>query len=144
MTSTTTLPDLQKQASTRLQRPEKPNAAKDTALKAVNQLELSSYGITVKTIHRNPSPPQLYEHAIRYEPGSSIADSGALVAYSGNKTGRSPRDKRIVKHPDSEGDVWWGTVNIPMNERAFQLNRERAIDYLNLGDRLYVIDAFAE
>ena len=146
MNSTTNLVDPQKRSSARetdVERPRKPNGSKSTTLKAVNQLDLACYGITVKTVHRNPSPPQLYEHAIRYEPGSSIADSGALIAYSGNKTGRSPLDKRIVKHPDSEGDVWWGPVNIPMNDRAFQLNRERAIDYLNLGDRLYVIDAFA-
>src|SRR5436190_1298938 len=146
MTSTTTLADPQKRSSTRrtrLQRSQKSNGTESTSVKGVSQLDLAPYGITVKTIHRNPSPPQLYEHAIRYEPGSSIADSGALIAYSGIKTGRSPLDKRIVKHPDSEGDVWWGPVNIAMNERAFQLNRERAIDYLNLGDRLYVIDAFA-
>ena len=139
MSSTTTLAGPQKRSSTRGTR----NGTRSTSVKTVKQLDLAPYGITVKIIHRNPSPPQLYEHAIRYEPGSSIADSGALIAYSGLKTGRSPLDKRIVKHPDSEGDVWWGTVNIPMNERAFQLNRERAIDYLNLGDRLYVIDAYA-
>jgi phosphoenolpyruvate carboxykinase (ATP) len=109
----------------------------------VHELDLSRYGITVKTVHRNPSAAALYEHAIRYEPGSSIADSGALVAYSGSKTGRSPRDKRVVRHADSEQDVWWGPVNLPMDERVFHLNRERAVDYLNTVDRLYVVDAFA-
>jgi phosphoenolpyruvate carboxykinase (ATP) len=106
-------------------------------------LDLAPYGITVETVHRNLSPAKLYEHSIRYEPGSSIADSGALIAYSGAKTGRSPQDKRVVRHPDSEQDVWWGAVNAPMGEHAFQLNRERAIDYLNTCERLYVIDAFA-
>jgi phosphoenolpyruvate carboxykinase (ATP) len=108
-----------------------------------NELDLTSYGISVATVHRNTSPALLYEHAIRYERGSSIADSGALVAYSGAKTGRSPRDKRVVRHADSEQDVWWGPVNLPMDERAFHLNRERAIDYLNTAERLYVVDAFA-
>jgi len=106
-------------------------------------LDLTPYGITVETIHRNLSPAVLYEHAIRYEPGSSIADSGSLVAYSGAKTGRSPQDKRVVKHPDSEKDVWWGPVNLPIDEQGFRINRERAIDYLNTCERLYVIDAFA-
>jgi phosphoenolpyruvate carboxykinase (ATP) len=109
----------------------------------VAALDLAPYGVIVDTVHRNLSPAQLYEHAIRYERGSSIADSGALVAYSGAKTGRSPRDKRVVKHADSEKDVWWGPVNLPMDERAFHLNRERAVDYLNTSERLYVIDAFA-
>src|SRR6187455_108021 len=108
---------------------------------AIRPLDLASYGITVDTVHRNPSPARLYEHAIRYESGSSIADSGALVAYSGAKTGRSPKDKRVVRHPDSEKDIWWGSVNLPMDERAFHLNRERAVDYLNTSERLYVIDA---
>jgi len=107
------------------------------------QLDLKPYGITVKTILRNLSPAQLYEEAIRREAGSSIAESGALVAYSGAKTGRSPQDKRIVKHPASEKDVWWGAVNVPMDEQGFHINRERAIDYLNTCERLYVVDAFA-
>ena len=59
-----------------------------------------------------------------------IAKSGALIAYSGSKTGRSPKDKRIVRQADSENDVWWGSVNMPIDESVFAVNRERAIDYL--------------
>jgi len=106
-------------------------------------IDLAASGITVETIYHNLAPAQLYEHAIRYERGTSIADSGALIAYSGEKTGRSPRDKRVVKHPDSEKDVWWGSVNFPIDEYGFHVNRERAIDYLNTCERLYVVDAFA-
>jgi phosphoenolpyruvate carboxykinase (ATP) len=65
------------------------------------------------------------------------------VAYSGSKTGRSPRDKRIVKHQASENDIWWGPVNIGMERRGFQINRERAKDFLNTRSHLYCIDAFA-
>ncbi len=109
----------------------------------LHQIDLKPYGITVENVPRNLSPAQLYEEAIRHDAGSSIAESGALVAYSGAKTGRSPRDKRIVKHPASEKDVWWGAVNFPMEEQGFRINRERAIDYLNTCARLYVVDAFA-
>ena len=66
---------------------------------------LEDHGITVAEIHRNLPPSALYEHAMRYEKGTNIAENGALVAYSGVKTGRSPKDKRIVKHPDSEADA---------------------------------------
>src|SRR5437868_9336962 len=104
---------------------------------------LQDYDITVAEIHRNLPPSQLYEHAIRYEKDASIAENGALVAYSGVKTGRSPKDKRIVKHPNSEADVWWGTVNIPLDAHSFAINRERARDYLNTRDRLYCFDGFA-
>ena len=56
--------------------------------------------------------------------------SGALIAYSGTKTGRSPKDKRVVKHPDSAEHVWWGSVNVPIEDATFQIRKERAIDYL--------------
>ena len=60
----------------------------------------------------NPSVAALYEDALVYETGSAITSTGALTAYSGAKTGRSPLDKRIVKEPGSEKDVWWGYVAV--------------------------------
>lgn len=45
-----------------------------------------------------------------YETGTAITSSGALTAYSGKKTGRSPLDKRIVKEPTSENDIWYGLL----------------------------------
>ena len=62
----------------------------------------------------NPSVAALYEDALVYETGSAITSTGALTAYSGTKTGRSPLDKRIVQEPGSEKEVWWGPVNKPM------------------------------
>ncbi|PZD30004.1 PckA, Phosphoenolpyruvate carboxykinase (ATP) [Pyrenophora tritici-repentis] len=62
----------------------------------------------------NPSVAALYEDALVYETGSAITASGALSAYSGAKTGRSPSDKRIVEEDSSKNDVWWGPVNKPM------------------------------
>ncbi|MDD3587468.1 MAG: phosphoenolpyruvate carboxykinase (ATP) [Thermoguttaceae bacterium] len=106
------------------------------------ELDLSIYGISVPRVHRNPSPAQLYEDAILREK-AAITSSGALMNSSGIKTGRSPKDKRIVDHPASNQDIWWGSVNIKMPESSFMHNRRRAIDYLNTRDMLYVIDAFA-
>jgi len=51
------------------------------------------------------APSALYEHAILYEKDAHIAENGALVAYSGVKTGRSPKDKRVVEQSPSENDV---------------------------------------
>src|SRR6187431_1430125 len=104
---------------------------------------LSQHGLTVTEVHHNLSPSALYEHAIRFEKDASIAENGALVAYSGAKTGRSPKDKRVVEHPDSKGDIWWGPVNIACDAHTFEINRQRALDYLNTRDRLYVFDGFA-
>ena len=50
-------------------------------------LDLSVYGFTVSEVHHNLAPSALYEHAIRFEKDASIAENGALVAYSGSKTG---------------------------------------------------------
>lgn len=105
--------------------------------------DLKPHGINVLDIQRNLAPSALYEEAIRNEPGTTISDKGALIAYSGEKTGRSPKDKRVVEHAHSKDDVWWGPVNFPLDELTFNINRERAIDYLNICERLYCVDAFA-
>lgn len=109
----------------------------------MRRISLSQYGIRVENVSHNPPPAQLYCDAIRADPRCDIADSGALIAYSGEKTGRSPTDKRIVQHPDSEADIWWGDINIPISEDVFQINLERAIDYLNTRSRLFCVDGFA-
>src|SRR5688572_20061094 len=104
---------------------------------------LNQYGPSVEDVRRNLAPPELYAEAIREEPDCVISDTGALIAYSGAKTGRSPKDKRVVRQPQSEKDVWWGPVNIPIDEATFQINMERAKDYLNTRERLYCVDGFA-
>lgn len=94
------------------------------------------------SLKRNASVAQLYEEAVRKE-GAVIASSGALINLSGKKTGRSPKDKRIVYEETSKDDIWWGPVNIKLDEHTFEINRERAIDYLNTRDDIYVFDGFA-
>ena len=70
--------------------------------------DLSEYEIDVTTVHRNAPPAALYQDAFRLDIGTTLSDTGALIAYSGDKTGRSPKDKRVVEHPESAEDVWWG------------------------------------
>ena len=109
----------------------------------MNEFDLRDQGLTVREVYRNLPPSTLYEHAIRYDPNACIAENGALVAYSGTKTGRSPKDKRVVKNPQSQGDVWWGDVNVPLDQQTYGIMRERARDYLNICERLYCVDAYA-
>lgn len=110
------------------------------------ELEKKS-GLKVKEIIHNASPSFLYENALQREEGSFITSSGALAVSSGAKTGRSPSDKRIVDEPMGwwafTNEVWWGKVNIKLDDDAFLINRERAIDYLNTRKRLYIVDAYA-
>ncbi|KAF9439004.1 Protein kinase C-like 1, partial [Entomortierella beljakovae] len=94
-------------------------------------------------MNRNASVAKLYEDALRYEEGSMISSEGALVTSSGKKTGRSPKDKRIVDEPSTSENIWWGPVNTKLSEHAFLINHERAVDYLNTRERLYVFDGFA-
>lgn len=114
------------------------------------------------TLKHNAPVALLYEDAIRNE-GAVISATGALINFSGKKTGRSPKDKRIVYEETSKDNIWWGSVNIKMDERmlssillhprplnafslsldTFEINRERAIDYLNTRDNVYVFDGFA-
>ncbi|KAG6468731.1 hypothetical protein ZIOFF_073424 [Zingiber officinale] len=56
----------------------------------------------------NLSPPELYEQAIKHEHGSFITSTGALATLSVTKTGRSPRDKRVVKDETTANELWWG------------------------------------
>ena len=56
---------------------------------------------------------------------------------AGAKTGRSPKDKRIVKD-ETFADVWWGagSPNVAIEEADFIRNRERALDYLHMLDEV--------
>ncbi len=104
---------------------------------------LLQYGIRVKEIYRNISVPKLYEIGLSLEKGTAMNNTGALLVYSGEKTGRSPKDRHIVRSPQSERNVDWGNVNIAVNEHTFMVNRERATDYLNTRERIFVVDAYA-
>lgn len=57
-------------------------------------------------VNLSGSPSVLYEEALKYEKGTALTSSGALVTSSGAKTGRSPRDKRVVDEPSTTNDVW--------------------------------------
>lgn len=109
----------------------------------MGSFDLSEYELTVNEVYRNLPPSILYEHAIRYDKEATIAENGALVAYSGEKTGRSPKDKRVVKNSASEKDVWWGPTNVPLDPKAYRTVRQRALDYLSVCNRLYCFDGFA-
>jgi phosphoenolpyruvate carboxykinase (ATP) len=109
---------------------------------SINPIDLSIYGLTVPNIIRNATPARLYEYAI-IDRHAAIAASGALATRSGDKTGRSPKDKRIVDSPASSENIWWGDINIRLTERSFLINRQRAVDYLNTRKRIFVFDGFA-
>jgi phosphoenolpyruvate carboxykinase (ATP) len=68
-------------------------------------------------LHANLDEPTLYEEAIRRGEGC-LAAGGALVVDTGMHTGRSPKDKHIVREPATEETVWWDNNNT-MTRAAF-------------------------
>ncbi len=107
-----------------------------------SSINLIDYGIQADSVYRNITPAELYEHAVIRDE-SVITSSGAIATHSGEKTGRSPRDKRIVEHSESRDDIWWGSVNMRISPESFRLNRRRAIEYLNGCSHIYVLDGYA-
>ena len=82
----------------------------------------------------------LVEHALRRDEGR-LAASGALVATTGAHTGRSPHDRYIVREPSCEDSVWWGDVNVPIEQEHWDRLRLKVVDALGQGD-VYVRDAW--
>jgi len=84
---------------------------------------------TIDATYRNLSTADLYEHAIRNGEGI-ISAHGSLVVRTGKHTGRSPRDKFIVRHPSSERKIWWGDVNQPITEAQYDRLRRRLLSHV--------------
>ena len=94
-------------------------------------------GKFIEGVLRNADPAKLYEEAILYDK-AQVTQSGGLASFSGNKTGRSPKDKRIVMQDSIKDDVWWGDVNMPLEESSFAQAKQRAVDFLDNCDHFYV------
>mgnify|MGYP000110656491 CR=1 FL=1 len=88
----------------------------------------------------NLSPAELVEETITLGQGS-ITNTGALSVDTGEFTGRSPKDKFIVKDSNTENAVWWSQFNIPFESSKFDRLFERMSAYLT-GREVYVRDAY--
>jgi phosphoenolpyruvate carboxykinase (ATP) len=91
--------------------------------------------------HRNLSTAQLVETAIARGEGR-LAANGALVAYTGARTGRSPRDKFTVEDAETRERVHWGKVNQPFPPDKFDALLERVLRHMAERD-LYIMDLAA-
>ncbi len=103
---------------------------------------LTVHGIEAAgAVHWNPTTSLLYTHALLRGDGR-LAEGGALAVDTGAHTGRSPKDKFIVREPGSEERIWWGDVNAEISEEHFEGLREKVAAHIGAGD-IYVVDAFA-
>jgi len=95
-----------------------------------------------KNIHRNLSTARLVETSIR-RGETTMAANGAIVGETGKRTGRSPKDKFIVKDAATANTVNWGAVNQPFSPEQFEALYRRVLDYMKAKDALYVQQLFA-
>jgi phosphoenolpyruvate carboxykinase (ATP) len=104
--------------------------------------DLAEHGIrSPGKIHWNLTSSELVEHALARKEGV-LAENGALVVRTGEFTGRSPRDKYVVRDEFTGPHVVWGAVNRPAAPDVFDRLYGRMLAYLH-GRELYVQDCFA-
>jgi phosphoenolpyruvate carboxykinase (ATP) len=113
------------------------------SISAANAAEhgLDRLGIRPRLVHWNLATARLYEEALMRREGR-LASGGALACTTGVHTGRSPRDKFIVRDQSTDERIWWGAINRPLSEEHFEtVARDMAI-YLS-GRELFIQDCFA-
>ncbi len=91
-------------------------------------------------LYRNLSVAELTEFAINRGEGI-LSDKGALVVNTGKYTGRSPKDRFIVKQKSIEDQINWGEVNLPIDENVFNTLYNEVVEYLKDKD-IFVFDGF--
>ncbi|MCH2021827.1 MAG: phosphoenolpyruvate carboxykinase (ATP) [Saprospiraceae bacterium] len=104
------------------------------------EADLTTLGLKNSTAYWNLPVAELVEHTISINEGV-IADSGALVINTGEFTGRSPKDRFIVKDDITAESVDWNDINMPFDAQKFDILYNKMIDYLD-GKDLYIRDAY--
>ena len=103
---------------------------------------LDAQGISVPaTLHWNLTTAPLVEKAVERGEGQ-LAKDGPLVVKTGKHTGRSAQDRFVVKNGVSDGVVWWGKSNRPMEANAFDRLHADFMAHLATKDTLFVADLF--
>lgn len=92
-------------------------------------------------VFRNLSYDDLHEHEINNKEGV-LTSTGSYSVDTGKFTGRSPNDKWIVKQAPSADNIWWGSVNQPMDEKVFDELYAKVINHYNNVDQCYVFDGY--
>src|SRR5262245_42965339 len=91
---------------------------------------LQTFGLDkAPAIHRNDLAPALYEETIRLGTGR-IGEGGALIVDTTPYTGRSPKDKFVVRDSSTESQIAWGTVNQPFEPARFDALLARVQEHL--------------
>ncbi|WKD85912.1 Phosphoenolpyruvate carboxykinase (ATP) [Polaribacter huanghezhanensis] len=103
-------------------------------------ISLDSLGIKNATTHYNLTSDELHAATIEKEQGVEVS-SGALAINTGEFTGRSPKDRFIVKDDVTKDEVWWGDINIPFDVDKFDKLYDRVTNYLS-NKEIFVRDSY--
>ena len=95
-----------------------------------------------KNPHYQLSPEELVRRTLQSGEGE-LSDTGALIVNTGAFTGRSPKDKFIVKDNITTDTVDWNNFNIPISTEHFRKIYEGMVEYLESIPELYVRDCYA-
>lgn len=98
--------------------------------------------LSPKKLNLNLQPAALVEATIRKGQGN-LSNTGALVIRTGKFTGRSPKDRYIVRDEKTADTVDWGNVNIPIDPADYQALHDKIVAYADSRDEIYVRDCFA-
>jgi phosphoenolpyruvate carboxykinase (ATP) len=104
-------------------------------------ISVEKYGIKNAKIKYQLSSEALHNETISKGQGTE-ANSGALAVNTGEFTGRSPKDRFIVKDDVTKDKVWWGNINIPFSPDKFDALYDKVTDYLSEKE-IYVRDSYA-
>jgi len=103
--------------------------------------DLENLGIKDVKVHYNLTSDQLIKISLDSHQ-AKLANSGAISVNTGEFTGRSPKDRFVVKDHLTENTVWWGKVNIPFSAKDYHSLYEKVAHYVK-GKELYVRDVYA-
>jgi phosphoenolpyruvate carboxykinase (ATP) len=107
----------------------------------VSEFDLTHHGIVNPgQVFWNLTTPMLYEEALRRYEGV-MGHLGPLLTRTGDHTGRSPKDKFIVRDSTTENEIWWGNNNQPISRAQFEKIRAKMLAYLQNVD-LFVFDGY--
>ncbi|NER15892.1 phosphoenolpyruvate carboxykinase (ATP) [Spongiivirga citrea] len=102
--------------------------------------DLSIYGITEANVNWNLSAEELQRRTVESGMGQET-ENGTLAVNTGKFTGRSPKDRFLVKDDYTKDKVWWGRINKPIDPDNFDKLHSEVIKYLS-GKEIYARDGY--
>jgi phosphoenolpyruvate carboxykinase (ATP) len=119
----------------------KPSKGRRMRMKMVDK-SLATQLLEHGNLQENLSVARLVERVLDRKEGTLTA-TGAVTATTGKYTGRSPKDKFIVKDEVTENTVDWGPVNQPIDEASFDKLYDKVFDYLMDKEEVYRFQGYA-